>query len=97
MVVDFLANHPELLRAPGTIRGVATALLYFVLTLGEALGTEDFWGEATDQSAAFHRRQFRAMEITDRFVLSPAEQWHFLEKTKAKWKESGLALNLGLG
>ena len=96
LVVDFLANHPELLRTPGTIRGVATGLLYFVLTLGEALGTGDFWGEATDQSAAFYRRQFRAMEITDRFVLPPAEQWHFLEKTRTKWKESGLALNLGL-
>ncbi len=96
LVIDFLANHPELLRAPGTVRGVATGLLYFVLTLGEALGTGDFWGEATDQSAAFYRRQFRAMEITDRFVLPPAEQWHFLEKTRTKWKESGLALNLRL-
>lgn len=95
LVIDFLFNDPNLLRpeAPN-IRGVATGLLFFTMSLGQILGAGRFWGEATDQSAGFYRRQFRDTEINDQFNLTPAEQWHFLEKTRAKWCDSALPLKL---
>lgn len=95
LLVDFLGIHPAHLRyEKSKIRGIATGLLYYVMALGEALDAGSCWGEATNQSAGFYRRQFRQYEIQDQFKITAAEQWHFMEKTRAEWSRTGLELQL---
>ena len=97
LLVDFLGIHPAHLRdEKSKIRGIATGLLYHVMALGEALDAGSCWGEATDQSAGFYRKQFRKREIQDQFNVTAAEQWHFMEKTRADWTRTGLSLQLQL-
>ncbi len=97
LFVDFLGNDPRLLR-PGAprIKGIATGLLYTVMALGQVLDAGRCLIEATDQSFGFYRKKFRLMELNDLFSLTPAEQWHFLEKTRAGWEQTGVPLTLAL-
>jgi len=36
------------------------------------------------------------MEVNDLFALSPAEQWHYMEKTRETWLRSQLPFELNL-
>lgn len=97
LFVDYLGTNPESLR-PGALspRGLGTGLLYTVMAVGHEIGAGRCMLEATDESFGFYRRQFRLMEVNDLCSLSPAEQWHYLEKTQATWARSGLRGGLNL-
>jgi hypothetical protein len=58
LLVDFLGTHPSLHRGGAKVRGLATGLMHFVMAVGESLEAGRCWGEATDQSAGFYRKQF---------------------------------------
>lgn len=86
LFVDFLGRDPRLLRTrAANIRGIATGLLYAVMEIGRKLDAGRCLIEATGQSFRFYRKKFRLMEINDLFALTPAEQWHFMEKTSGEW------------
>lgn len=96
LFVDYLGTDPRLLPWPvaSRINGVGTGLLYAVMLLGQQIGAGRCLVEATNESFRFYRKKFRMMEINDLLALSPAAQWHFLEKTRAAWEPTGVPLTL---
>ncbi len=91
LFVDYLGTSPASLR-PGAqpVRGVGTGLLYTVMAVGHEMDAGRCMLEATDVSFGFYRHQFRLMEVNDLCSLSAAEQWHFMEKTRASWERGGM-------
>ena len=78
------------------IGGIGTGLLFAVMALGQQISAGKCLLEATDESFGFYRKKFRQMEINDLCALAPAEQWHYMEKTREAWSRLGLTLQLNL-
>ncbi len=70
--IDFLTTHPGIIRAR-PLRGVGTALFYYVVCVATELGANAIWGEATQNSAGFYQTVFKRPFIQDLFYLSAAE------------------------
>ncbi len=91
LFVDYLGANPSSLRPGGRpAKGVGVGLLYTVMAIGHELSAGRVMLEATDGSYGFYRHVFRLMEVSDLCSLSAAEQWHYMEKTRATWNRSGV-------
>ena len=79
--IDFLSAHPRITRNPHSpIRGVGTALMYAVATVGAAIGARAIWGEATQNSAPFYAKLFGRQEMKDLLYLAEGEYLAFRSK-----------------
>jgi hypothetical protein len=68
--IDFLTVHPSLVaNRQRPIRGVGTALLYFVACVAAEIKAGALWGEATQNSAEFYRRIFAGADVSDLIYL----------------------------
>lgn len=76
--IDFLTKHPSLVvkrRKP--LRGVGTALLYFITYVAAEIEAGAVWGEATQNSAKFYRKVFAKPEIKDLIFLTEEDYTAF--------------------
>jgi len=78
LFIDFLSAHPRITRNPQSpIRGVGTALMYAIATVGAAIGAKAIWGEATQNSAPFYAKLFGRQDMKDLLYLTDAEYMAF--------------------
>lgn len=83
--LDVLTSHPLLARnLTSPVRGVGTALLYFVCCVAAEIGAKAIWGEATQNSACFYRKVFGRNDIDDRIYLDEAAYKEFKKRIEAK-------------
>lgn len=85
LYIDLLTSHPLIARnLHSPIRGVGTALLYFVSGVGAEIGAKAIWGEATQNSAHFYRKVLGRSDVDDRFYLSETEYLEFKSRIEKK-------------
>ncbi len=83
--IDYLAMHPRLVRKHTMpLRGVGTALLYYVACVAAEIEAGAIWGETTQNSAPFYRRAFGRPEIKDMIYLSREEYLAFKGRIEEK-------------
>ena len=82
--IDFLTRHPSLVRKPTTskIRGVGTALLYFVTSVAAEIEAGAVWGEATQNSAEFYKGAFEKPNIKDLFFLKKKDYTAYVKRIR---------------
>jgi hypothetical protein len=86
--IDFLSAHPRLTHNPRSpIRGVGTALMYAIATVGAAIGAKAIWGEATQNSAPFYAKLFGRLDMKDLLYLTDAEYTAFRTKVDENLKK----------
>ncbi len=89
IILDYLATHPFIVRptedATVKVRGVGTALVYFV---AQALKKENclaLWGEATILSSPYYNKIFKLEDVED-LIYAPRENViGFLEECDREW------------
>lgn len=69
--LDYLCVHP-LLYGSGSIRGVGSAMLWYLALIAEHIGADVIWGEATQMSCRFYSHIWRK-PIADMIVLTRDE------------------------
>ncbi len=85
LYIDLLTSHPLIARNLNSpVRGVGTALLYFVSCAAAEIGAKAIWGEATQNSAQFYRKVFGRSDIKDLFYLTDAEFAAFKKRIEEK-------------
>jgi hypothetical protein len=88
--IEILTRHPAFVNRgtkEGAIRGVGTALLYFVTSVALALDANVIWGEATQNSAKFYQDVFKKSEMTDLIFLTKEEYTEFVERVSLELRE----------
>jgi N-acetylglutamate synthase-like GNAT family acetyltransferase len=85
--IDFLAMHPRLVRKRAApLRGVGTALLYYVACVAAEIDADAIWGETTQNSAPFYRRAFGRQDIRDMLYLKREDYKEFKARIEEKLK-----------
>ncbi len=88
--IDLLTSHPLIARnLDSPVRGVGTALLFFVSSVAGEVGAKAIWGEATQNSAHFYRKVFGRSDIKDLINLSEAEYTAFKKRIEEKLQSAG--------
>ena len=83
--LEYLVVHPLYARNPeGPVRGVGTAMLYFLSNIATEIDAGTIWGEATQNSAPFYRKMFGRKGIDDRIHLSRKTYKAFQVEMEAK-------------
>jgi hypothetical protein len=90
-VLDYLASHPFIVRPPDSypavVRGVGTALLYFLCSVAKRYGCDAVWGEATQGSCGFYRQVLKLDSVKD-LIYAPSEKFlSFIDRTDANRRE----------
>jgi len=81
--IDFLSAHPRITRDPRSpIRGVGTALMYAIATVGAAIGAKAVWGEATQNSVRFYAKLFGKEDMKDLLYVTEAEYTAFRNRVE---------------
>lgn len=81
--IDFLTVHPLIVRNPKSpLRGVGTALLFFLSCIAAEIGAKVIWGEATQNSAGFYRKIFGREDIKDLIYVTEAEYKAFKNRVE---------------
>jgi len=69
LILDYLAVHPLIARpnkdSPLIVRGVGTALLFFLCSLARRYECGCIWGEATQNSCDFYQKVFNLDSVKD--------------------------------
>jgi hypothetical protein len=82
--IDFLTKHPSLIgRHKEAVRGVGTALLYFIACVAADIKAGTVWGEATQNSAKFYRKVFEKPEIKDLIFLDEKDYTAFRNRVSS--------------
>jgi hypothetical protein len=80
IILDYLAAHPFIARKPpdypNTVRGVGSALFYFIAKVSQRYGCDYIWGEATANSWKFYKKILDLESVED---LIYAEREDFLK------------------
>lgn len=86
LIVDLLAATPV---ASEKIAGIGAGLVYFVASIGELIGAQFIWGEATEWSVGFYQQLFR-VPADDLFRVKARVYRRFRSRYFARWQETGL-------
>ena len=84
IILDYLAAHPYITRPPNgyaqIVRGVGTALLYFLSTVAKQYGCDSIWGEATPISCGYYKHIFKLDSVEDLINVPSANFIAFVER-----------------
>jgi hypothetical protein len=76
IILDYLAAHPFIVRpkedSTHKVRGVGTALLYFITQIVKQENCTALWGEAASLSASFYQYVFKLERVED-LIFAPKE------------------------
>jgi hypothetical protein len=91
IILDYLAAHPFITRPPEhyshRVRGVGTALLYFLCQVAKQYGCAAIWGEATPTSCGFYKTVF-ALDSVEDLIYAPRDKFvEFANQLELKWAE----------
>lgn len=86
LMLDLLASDPS---GYARISRVGASLLYFVASVGESIGADFIWGEATQGSAPFYRHWF-GVPLNDWFRVRASVYRRFQSRYLDDWRKSGL-------
>lgn len=92
LILDYLAAHPFITRPPEgyshSVRGVGTALLYFLCQIAKQYACGSIWGEATPISCGFYKNVFSLDSVED-LIYVPREKYiAFADELDLKWAET---------
>lgn len=96
IILDYLAVHPLIVgRSKGcrlSVRGVGTALMYFLSRLAQQYSCGYIWGEATQISCGFYRKILLLDSVED-LILAPRNKFtEFADGLDLSWQnKSGTA------
>jgi hypothetical protein len=78
IVLDYLAAHPFIAKPPTAytyqVRGVGTALLYFLSLVAKRYVCKAIWGEATQGSCRFYQNALKLDPVED-LIYAPQEKF----------------------
>jgi hypothetical protein len=99
IVLDYLSAHPFIVRPPdhypNIVKGVGSALLYFVSTLAKRYGCDAIWGEATQGSCSFYRHVLKLDSVED-LIYAPREKYaDFIDRMDADRQEERVTTRTG--
>lgn len=79
--IDFLTVHPRTLAGHNRpVKGIGTALLYFVTCIAKEIDAASIWGEATQNSAEFYQKVFSKPGIKDLIFLNKKDYTSFRDR-----------------
>lgn len=89
LILDYLAAHPWIARKPADypndVRGVGTALLFYLSQLGAKYHCGAIWGEATQNSSETYQRFFDLEKVQDLLYIPNEKFVNFAQAIKKKW------------
>ncbi|MCC7518804.1 MAG: hypothetical protein IT578_06425 [Verrucomicrobiae bacterium] len=89
IILDYLGAHPFIIRpkedAIIKVRGVGTALVYFVSQVLKKENCPVLWGEATSSSATFYSKIFKLEGVEDLIYAPRDNVIKFLEEREREW------------
>jgi hypothetical protein len=92
LVLDYLAVHPLVARPPREysliVRGVGTALLFFLCSVAQECDCGCIWGEATLNSCSFYQKVFELDLVTDLLYIPQEKFIRFVTSLEDKWQRS---------
>jgi hypothetical protein len=96
IILDYLAAHPFIARPPSDyphlVRGVGTALLYFLSLVAKRYGCDAIWGEATQGSCKFYKNVLRLDSVED-LIYAPSEKFNeYIARLDTNWAEESGAV-----
>lgn len=91
IILDYLSTHPFVVRPPTghtpKVRGVGSALLYFLSTIARDYECDAIWGEATVHSHGFYENVLKLPSVED-LIYAPRDNFlRFIGLMDAAWKE----------
>jgi hypothetical protein len=92
LILDYMAVHlwigkpPE--GYPTIIRGVGTALLFFICSIARRNQCGCVWGEATQNSCAFYQKVFDLDSVRDLLYIPHEKIVRFADNLEQKWKQN---------
>jgi hypothetical protein len=89
IILDYLAVHPFIPRPPEgyphVVRGVGTALLYFLSHVAKKYACGAIWGEATPMSSGFYKSVFSLDSVEDLIYAPRSKFVEFADQLELKW------------
>ena len=98
IVLDYLCAHPFVAKADEDyahkVRGAGLGLLYFIAQVAKAYDCDLIWGEATQNSCDFYKKNFRLDSVRD-LIYVPREKYEaYCDTFTAKWADGKPAAEL---
>jgi hypothetical protein len=88
IVLDYLAAYPFAKEKPQELRGVGSALLWFVSDIARRLNCPRIWGEATRGSRTYYEDAFKLKDVEDMIVALP-ENYKACAEKELVWRGEG--------
>ncbi len=90
IILDYLAVHPFIAKQPRdyplSVRGVGTALLYFLSRIAQQYSCGHIWGEATPISCGFYKKILLLDSVED-LILAPRNKFiEFADGLDLSWQ-----------
>lgn len=89
IILDYLAAHPWIASRPpeyvNSVKGVGTALLFFISEIAARHGCNAVWGRATQNSCEAYKALFKLENVEDSLYISRDKYIAFVETIKKKW------------
>jgi len=90
LILDYLAVYPLIARRSGDspliVRGVGTALLFFLCSIARRYECGSIWGEATQNSCDFYQKVFNLNSVKDLLYIPRRNIMRFLAALEQNWK-----------
>jgi hypothetical protein len=92
IVLDYLGAHPFISAPPAAytniVKGVGSALIYFVIQAAKTCGSELIWGEATQNSCEYYQNNLKLGAVKDLIQIPKDKFVSFAEKFDTSWAKA---------
>lgn len=90
IILDYLAVHPFIANYPegyqSDVRGVGSALLWFISDIARRYGCRRVWGEATHSSSTYYTKMFVLDSPVEDLILVPRLNYVECAKLELGWR-----------
>ncbi|MCS6295968.1 MAG: GNAT family N-acetyltransferase [Nitrospira sp.] len=91
IILDYLTIHPLILSPPNEdvrkVKGIGSALLYFLSSVAKRFECDAIWGEATSSSCSFYKRVLKLDSVKDLIYAPRSNFLQFMEVMKKSWEQ----------
>ena len=92
IILDYLAAYPFAAKPPegypNVIKGVGSALLWFISDVARRCGCGRIWGEATHSSRSYYQDMFELNAVED-LILAPPDNYTVCANWDLRWRAEG--------
>jgi hypothetical protein len=88
IILDYLAAYPFATKKPTEIKGVGSALLWFVSSIASGNNCVRIWGEATHGSHSYYEQAFELDKVED-LILAYPENYKICVAEDLLWRAEG--------